>query len=311
MSPVHLEYVDCEMRRSNEDAPLAWEGGMTKRLMWAMAGAVAIFGGLIAAKTSVAQVLGATMERVDISVHPAVGNRLTACRLTGQVISWVRRPVDVLDDMRQNIGTIEAGLAQFGRGSKLEGCVPESTFLDLSDQFANLVIADDRGPENTALRRREAEAIASQLAQGFYHLAEREGEPIPLVNALKVNALGSVSYEFMIVLIRSAGSGAFDAVIHRETLRTKFAGRLGEHDRRLSRLKWSSIQTVFNKRGTTFSEFPRCAGSLLAHCSLIACALAPAGPESPASAPEIFAARALQLWMFPPPTCHQCRCAAS
>jgi hypothetical protein len=44
------------------------------------------------------------------------------------------------------------------------------------------------------------------------------------------------------VLIRNAKSGCFDAVIHRETLRTKFAPRLGETDRRLSRLKWSSIQ---------------------------------------------------------------------
>jgi hypothetical protein len=64
--------------------------------------------------------------------------------VTGEVILWVSRPVEILDDVRVSLGAIEAGLAQFGKGSKLKGCVPDGDALDLSDQFANFLVADNR-----------------------------------------------------------------------------------------------------------------------------------------------------------------------
>jgi hypothetical protein len=185
---------------------------------------------------------GPATETLDISAPAMSGNGLSDCRLTGQVILWVSRPVAVLDDMRENLGAVEAGLAQFGAGSKLEGCVPDGATLDLSDRFANFLVADDRRLKRGAFGRTMAGAFASQLAQEFYHLAEPEGTLIPLVDGLRKSAIGSVSYRFTIVLIRSAKFGSFDAVIHRETVGTKFASRLTESDRCLSRMKWSSIQ---------------------------------------------------------------------
>jgi hypothetical protein len=179
---------------------------------------------------------------VDISALAIRQNRLSECRVTGQVILWVSRAVEVLDDVRVSLGAIEAGLAQFGKGSKLQGCVPDGGTLDLSDRFANFLVADDPSLRRGALGRREAAGFASQLAQNFYQLAEPEGTPIPLVEGIKMSAIGSFSYRFIIVLVRDAKSGSIDAVIHRETLGTKFSPQLTVADRCLSRLKWSSLQ---------------------------------------------------------------------
>lgn len=212
------------------------------RLVWALLGGSAVFGGCVQAETNAAQVQGPPVERIDISAQAALGNNLAACRVVGQVMLWVSRPVTVLDDMRESLGTIDAGLAQFSKGSRLEGCVPDGTALDLSDQFANFLIADGRPLEDGVFGRRQAGMFASALAQDFYHLAEHEGTLFPLLGGVKIGAIGSVSYQFAIVLIRDAKSASFDAVVYRETVRTKFSPRLTEGDRRLSRLKWSSIQ---------------------------------------------------------------------
>ena len=169
-------------------------------------------------------------------------NRLPECRLSGRVTLWVSRPVEVLDDTQESLGVIAAGLAQFSRKSKLEKCVPDGGALDLSDQFANFLIADEGSLKRGHFGRKEAGAFASLLAQDFYHLADREGTLIPLVDGIKTSAIGSVSYRFRIMLIRGAKSGSIDAIINRETLGTKFAPHLGEADRRLSRLKWSSLE---------------------------------------------------------------------
>lgn len=214
---------------------------MLKELIAVLAGTVTGLGGDAKAKPSAGH-LGPETETLDISAPAMPGNWLSDCRLTGQVILWVSRPVAVLDDMRENVGAVEAGLAQFGADSKLERCVPDDATLDLSDRFVNFLVADDRRLKGGSFGRTMAGAFASQLAQDFYHLAESEGTLIPLVEGLRKSAIGSVSYRFTIVLIRSAKSGSFDAVIHRETLGTKFASHLTESDRCLSRMKWSSIQ---------------------------------------------------------------------
>src|SRR5262245_37245138 len=135
-------------------------------------------------------------EKIDISAQAVLGNGLSACRVRGQVVLWFSRPVALLDDMRENLGAIEARLAQFGGGSKLEGCVPDGVALNLSDQFVNFFVADDRPLRDQALGRGEAGVFASQLAQGFYHLAEQEGTSIPRVGGLTMSAIGSVSYRF-------------------------------------------------------------------------------------------------------------------
>ena len=150
--------------------------------------------------------------------------------------------MDILDEMHLSLGVIEAGLAQFGHGSKLKGCVPDSGGLDLSDRFANFLIADNRSLRPGTFNRQQAAAFASLLAQDFYRLVEiDQKQRIPLVDGIQMHATGSVKYRFSIVLVRDANSGSIDAVILRETVGTKFAPYLGEADRRLSTLKWSSV----------------------------------------------------------------------
>jgi hypothetical protein len=211
------------------------------RFVLVLLGWSAVLGGRVQAETIPPQLQGPPIASVDISAQGALGNNLAACRVVGQVILWVSRPVTVLDDMRESLGTIEAGLAQFSSGSRLEGCVPEGAALDLSNRFANFLVADGRPSEEGAFGRREAGMFASALAQDFYHLAEHEGTLIPLVDGVRIDAIGSVSYQFAIVLIRDAKSASFDAVVYRETVRTKFSPRLSEGDRRFSRVKWSSV----------------------------------------------------------------------
>jgi hypothetical protein len=144
--------------------------------------------------------------------------------------------------MRQDLGTVKAGLAQFAGGAKLEGCLADSAALDLSSQFTNFVVSGDSSAAAGGPGRAAASALASQLAQDFYHLAEPEGAIVPIVDGQKISALGSVSYRFTIVLVRNVGIGDFDAVIQRETVRTKFSPRLPANDRALSRVKWSSVE---------------------------------------------------------------------
>jgi hypothetical protein len=174
-------------------------------------------------------------EPIDITTQPAAGNRLAACHVAGTVTLWVSRPLRVLDDMQEEQAVLEAGLLQFGERSILEGCLPDGARLDLSEQFANFVVAEE-GP----FHREQAVALASQLAQDFFHLADADGTVVPLVAGVTVRALGSVAHEYTIVLIRDAKSASYDAVVLRETVRTKFSPRLPETDRHLSRVKWTS-----------------------------------------------------------------------
>jgi hypothetical protein len=179
---------------------------------------------------------------VDVSANGVLGNRFADCRLTGHITLWVRRELVVLDDMQLDVGTIDAGLAQFGKGSKLQGCIPDGRAIDLSGRFADVLIADDRPTQHGVFTREEAAALASQLAQDFYRLVEVEGSVVPLVDAPTLAAIGSASYRFTIVLIRDGKSGAIDAIVQRQTVRTKFASRLTDEDRRLTTLRWSSVR---------------------------------------------------------------------
>jgi hypothetical protein len=176
-------------------------------------------------------------EPINISAQPTLGNHLPACHLAGSVTLWVSRSLRVLDDVFEERAIVEAGLLQFGKRSTLEGCSPDGVAVDLSDHFANFLVA-----EEGASTREGATALASQLAQDFFHLAQPDSVLVPLVNSIKVSAVGSVAHAYTIVLIRDAKSASFDAVIHRETVRTKFSPRLPEADRRASRVKWSSAQ---------------------------------------------------------------------
>jgi hypothetical protein len=216
---------------------------MMHRAAWVTVGAVLLFArGPVCAETADVQVHLPATERIDILAPAASENTLSLCRLTGEVILWVSRRVDVVDEMGARLGAIEAGLAQFAAGSQLQGCVPDGAALQLSDRFANFLVAGEQSVPSGSAGHRDAAALASQLAQDFYHLAEQRGRIIPLVDGINVRALGSVRYRFHIVLIRNGSSGAMDAVIHRETTGTKFAPDLADTDRRLSRLKWSSVQ---------------------------------------------------------------------
>ena len=161
-------------------------------------------------------------DSIDIR-PPAPGNRLPACHLAGSVTLWASRQLLVLDEMLEERGTVEAGLLQFGKGSTLDGCTADNAAVDLSNQFANFLVVN-----GGAARSEAAATLASQLAHDFYH------------NRIEVNAQGSVAHEYSIVLIRDAESGAFDAVVHRETVRTDFSPRLPEADRHASRVRWSS-----------------------------------------------------------------------
>jgi len=197
---------------------------------------IAFLAAPVFAGTSLPTMDGPTRKGMDISAHAVSGSRAD-CKLTGEAVLWVSRPVKVLDEAGASLGGVTAGLAQFGRGSELGGCVPDGAALNLSDRFATFLVADGSGVPD----RQRSEGLASRLAQDFYQLAEGEGTVIPLVDGVTLRAMGSASYRFKIVLIVDAASGSIDAVILRETLGTKFAPRLAEADRRLSRVKWSSI----------------------------------------------------------------------
>src|SRR5882672_7279107 len=95
-----------------------------------------------------------TTEGIDVSAVGALGNRLAACHLTGDVTLWVSRPVEILDDMHKSVGSIEAGLAQFGERSTLRGCVPDGSVLDLSGQFANFRAGGRPARDERCLRPR-------------------------------------------------------------------------------------------------------------------------------------------------------------
>jgi hypothetical protein len=173
---------------------------------------------------------------IDVVVRPIWSNRLPACRITGDVVFWVGRRVAVLDDTDARLGTIQAGLAQFGPGARLHACVADDAIIDLSGQFANFLVAPSRGHGDVG----NSLALASQLAQDFYHLAEDAGHVIPLVDGTTIGALGSVAYRYDVVLIADDAAHTVGAIVQRETVRTKFASRLPEPDRRATRLKWSS-----------------------------------------------------------------------
>lgn len=178
---------------------------------------------------------------VDVVVSPMPGNRMGDCRITGEITFWVSRRVAVLDDMHAHLGSIEAGLAQFNAGSQLTGCPSDGKTIDLSGRFVNFLVTDRSASGALQLDRPNAAALASQLAQDFYRLADDDGSLIPLVDCRTVGALGSAAYCFHVVLIRDDASGAIDAAVQRETLGTKFAPHMSEADRRASRLKWSSV----------------------------------------------------------------------
>ena len=197
---------------------------------------------LLRGEHTMGQLRGPQTESVDIRAHAVGVNRLSPCRVVGDVVLWVSAPVEILDDMGVSLGVIEAGLAQFGGRAKLEGCIPDARVLDLSGRVTNFLIADNRSLRKGTFGRSQAAAAASLLAQDFYRLMEHDGKQlIPLVDGIQIGAAGSVTYRFQIVLIQDANSRSIDAVVHRDTLGTKFAPRLGEADRRLSGLLWSSI----------------------------------------------------------------------
>jgi hypothetical protein len=227
---------------SSSEAHSAQETQMVKKLMWGWLGALAISSATQAAEKNEAPLDAPMTLKMDISAPPRNANQLPRCRLSGHVTLWVSRRVAIVDEMDERLGLVEAGLAEFKADAKLEECVPDGAVLNLSDRFVNFVIADNRPWNGGQFGERQARAVASLLAEDFYRLADMDGTPIPLVDGIKIGALGSTAYRFVIVLIKGAQPSAIDAVISRDTLRTKFAPRLPEADRRLSRLKWSSTE---------------------------------------------------------------------
>ena len=97
---------------------------MLSRLIWGLAGAIALFSTSALTETSVPQAQLPASATIDISARPLFGHRLPECRLTGEVVLWVSRPVAILDDMHVSLGVVEAGLAQFAKGSKLKDACP-------------------------------------------------------------------------------------------------------------------------------------------------------------------------------------------
>jgi len=179
------------------------------------------------------------IERLDVVALGLPGGDVTqSCRLNGDVTLWVSRQVNVLDDMNDAVGSVEAGLAQFSPHAKLQGCVPGDASLDLSGQLVNFLVTDARA----SFGRHKAGELAAKLTRNSCRLAHREGAPIDLVNGFESNAFGAVSYRFTIVLIRDGDSGSYDAVIHRDRVWNDFSplGRALHHDLGASTL--TSIQ---------------------------------------------------------------------
>jgi hypothetical protein len=158
----------------------------------------------VAVSTALAQTTLQTpsTESIDVDVRVPVAGSVVDCRLAGQVTLWASRLVRLVDDARRDLGGIEAGLGQFGAGTRLEGCGLDG--VDVSNRFVNFVLADGsaKQPPN----------IASRLAQDSVHLAEQDGTRIPLVGQA-TGVIAPDADRLTILLIRHAHPGSFDAVV--------------------------------------------------------------------------------------------------
>jgi hypothetical protein len=150
-------------------------------------------------------------ERIDLYARAA--DSIAECRIAGQVTLWASRAVKLMDGTRKELGTIEAGLAQFGPRSTLGHCGSNGAVLDVSNRFVNFLVADYPISGSAEAPAAQPALVAARLAMGTYQIAEQDGSVIPLLDRA---ATGSVSDRLTIVLIRKETPGAFEAVVQRD-----------------------------------------------------------------------------------------------
>jgi hypothetical protein len=205
-------------------------------------------------------------EAVNILAIGQLGNLLETCHVAGTLTEWQHSRRALLDVTGDKLGEVDAGLLQFGSDAWLEGCsltqfrAPSNTNIDLSAEvkppqangsvftggiylsgvLANYLIADGHPMNDTLFDRNEARHSGENLLRNYYSLAEENGYALPLVNGIRTGALGSTSFQFNILLIKSL-NGTFDAIIRRKTMSTKFSPVKLDSDIEASGVQWSSI----------------------------------------------------------------------
>jgi len=159
----------------------------------------------VSAQTSLAP--DAATATINVYAQAPLTDGATACHIAGHVTLWVSRPVRLRGAMREDLGTIEAGLAQFGAGAKVEGCAAATSAVDVSERFVNFLVANHG----------DVARVAAQLAAGTSQLTEKDGTLIPLLEQGRLSGNRATSSWFRIVLIRDTSSGSFAAAINRLT----------------------------------------------------------------------------------------------
>ena len=188
---------------------------------------------------------GETSQRaIDITANGVLGNLLAPCHLVGGITEYAKLPVTVLGPSGAPLGQVQAGIAQFNSGTRMQGC-SLSEFHALTDNgiildggMVNFLVVDGRPFNGASFDWTEAGSDAARLARQYYALSDQNGM-LPLTGSITVPAMGSVGYQFTIVLVETGDR--LDVVVYRETVSEKFTPHMTDQDRRASGVLWSSV----------------------------------------------------------------------
>jgi hypothetical protein len=186
---------------------------------------------------------GPARYKINLTAPGVIGNARAACHLVGQVTLWATQPTKIVDAGDKQRGSVELGLAQFAKGTRLEGCIPgrrrSSTFSNLSGHFIDVLatapLFDGRVSDRVASAK-----LALRLASRDAKVIDAFGTHIPLVRVNEDIGKSGISYEFTLLLIKMRDN-AFDLVVHRETTGEQSLPTLTDARRRESAINWSSV----------------------------------------------------------------------
>ena len=108
----------------------------------------------------------------------------------------------------------------------------------LDGGMVNFLVVGGRPFNGGSFDWTEAGSDAARLARQYYALSDQNGM-LPLTGSITVPAMGSVGYQFTIVLVETGDR--LDVVVYRETVSEKFTPHMTDQDRRASGELWSSV----------------------------------------------------------------------
>jgi hypothetical protein len=187
-----------------------------------------------------------SQRAIDITATGVLGNLLAPCHLVGGITKYAELPVTVLDRSGAPLGKVQAGIAQFNPGTRLQGCSlsefhsPTNNGIVLDGSMVNFLAVHGHSFNGGSFDWTEAGSDAARLAKQYYALSDQNGM-LPLTGSVTVPAIGSVGYEFTIVLVETGER--LDAVVYRETVSEKFTPHMPDQDRRASGVLWTSVHS--------------------------------------------------------------------